>query len=564
MSKLTIAEVRNNGWIVLEAISGSRSFNLDDETSDMDIHGVFLIPLEHRHRYLEQKTNSFTLPHSIVEDNGNTMFWEFGHFVSMLSKGSPLAMELLFCHPASILYRKEDIMDILPKSEYLTERYLAALINFSRKLFGEASYTPVSKLPEKSEGFACATPVTSPLQYFQRIDNQVDLYHWLRVGKGQGEYILVSRGQEDYPEHLLCKVPSWKSWMGTPIAGTLDIESKEFPSVYRKKPFGCKTICPLAFNHAKFKADQDIKEAVAKVESSCEKGYNPKVMSHAFRVLHMAYDLINNRRVQVFRTEDSAFLKKVKSGKFTISELQKMFTEKSNGISFLREECGKTLGENAPEFMPLLTKALDLSDKVTPPTQDNLVESIVRLECLKENLSHVTEDTTWLPGGLTTVYQEVDMILDILKGHGIPCQQEALTFTEERTPIDSIFRAMYKVPEYLVKDTKVMSNNGNSCCGLHIPDKEVYLIRRVVFDASKDRFIQEVGYITPYFYEAYKTEFLYAGAGPTLIGKDTYLDNQQKYEAYSKGTSHLLVTPRLFSGDMHIPGKTLTNTESTL
>ena len=43
---MTITDLRNNGLILLECISGSRAYGLDTPTSDTDIKGVFLLPKE--------------------------------------------------------------------------------------------------------------------------------------------------------------------------------------------------------------------------------------------------------------------------------------------------------------------------------------------------------------------------------------------------------------------------------------------------------------------------------------------------------------------------------------
>ena len=44
MRTLTIDDVKNNGWLILESIAGSKSYGLDNEKSDTDIRGVFILP----------------------------------------------------------------------------------------------------------------------------------------------------------------------------------------------------------------------------------------------------------------------------------------------------------------------------------------------------------------------------------------------------------------------------------------------------------------------------------------------------------------------------------------
>ncbi|SDK25805.1 Predicted nucleotidyltransferase [Catalinimonas alkaloidigena] len=42
--ELTVEELRQRGWIVLECLSGSRAYGLDTPTSDTDLKGVFILP----------------------------------------------------------------------------------------------------------------------------------------------------------------------------------------------------------------------------------------------------------------------------------------------------------------------------------------------------------------------------------------------------------------------------------------------------------------------------------------------------------------------------------------
>ena len=46
--QLTIEHIKNNGWLVLEAVAGSKAYGLDTAASDTDIKGVFVLPKELR------------------------------------------------------------------------------------------------------------------------------------------------------------------------------------------------------------------------------------------------------------------------------------------------------------------------------------------------------------------------------------------------------------------------------------------------------------------------------------------------------------------------------------
>ena len=44
-----------NDTIIMQSIVGSTSFGLNTETSDIDIHGVYIMPLEYRVSYKPQE-----------------------------------------------------------------------------------------------------------------------------------------------------------------------------------------------------------------------------------------------------------------------------------------------------------------------------------------------------------------------------------------------------------------------------------------------------------------------------------------------------------------------------
>jgi len=43
---MTITEIKDNGLLLFECISGSKAYGLDTATSDTDLKGVFYMPVE--------------------------------------------------------------------------------------------------------------------------------------------------------------------------------------------------------------------------------------------------------------------------------------------------------------------------------------------------------------------------------------------------------------------------------------------------------------------------------------------------------------------------------------
>ncbi len=75
---MTIQDLKSKDLILLEVISGSKSFGLDTPTSDTDIKGVFYLPKEKFYglEYISQ----------IANETNDEVYYELGRFVELLLK----------------------------------------------------------------------------------------------------------------------------------------------------------------------------------------------------------------------------------------------------------------------------------------------------------------------------------------------------------------------------------------------------------------------------------------------------------------------------------------------
>ncbi|WP_392553294.1 nucleotidyltransferase domain-containing protein [Orbus wheelerorum] len=94
---MTIDDLKAQNLILLEVISGSRSFGLDTATSDTDIKGVFYLPKAQFYGldYLPQISN----------ETNDIVYYELGRFVELLIKSNPNILEVLASAPECILYQ---------------------------------------------------------------------------------------------------------------------------------------------------------------------------------------------------------------------------------------------------------------------------------------------------------------------------------------------------------------------------------------------------------------------------------------------------------------------------
>ena len=94
---MTIKDLKDQGLILYECISGSRAYGLATETSDTDIKGVFYMPKDRFYglQYVEQISN----------ETNDEVYYELGRYVELLIRNNPNILELLATPAESILYR---------------------------------------------------------------------------------------------------------------------------------------------------------------------------------------------------------------------------------------------------------------------------------------------------------------------------------------------------------------------------------------------------------------------------------------------------------------------------
>ncbi|AZA82764.1 nucleotidyltransferase [Chryseobacterium lactis] len=109
---MTIQDLKTKNLILFEAVSGSRAFGLDTETSDTDIRGIYYLP----------KDDFFGLNYipQISNETNDITYYEIGRFVELLQKNNPNILEVLASPEDSILH-KDPVMDLLKLEDFLSK-----------------------------------------------------------------------------------------------------------------------------------------------------------------------------------------------------------------------------------------------------------------------------------------------------------------------------------------------------------------------------------------------------------------------------------------------------------
>lgn len=112
-TSMTIEDLRSGGLIIYECISGSKAYGLDLPSSDTDIKGVFLLPRKQYYglHYLPQ----------VSDESNDTVFYELGRYIELLSKSNPNLLEMLATPPDKII-TKHPLLNALTPELFLSKK----------------------------------------------------------------------------------------------------------------------------------------------------------------------------------------------------------------------------------------------------------------------------------------------------------------------------------------------------------------------------------------------------------------------------------------------------------
>ena len=311
MQKLTIDWIKNNGLLIFEVITGSRSYGLDTATSDTDIKGVFVLP----------KNMFYGLEYTAQVNNetNDIVYYELKRFMELLSKNNPNILEMVNV-PEKCVLQKHPVMDLLEPEMF------------------------VSKLCEQSFANYAFTQIKKAYGLEKKIVNPVD-----EERKSVLDFCFVHEEKEAVSLKKFLEEKGWEQGkIGlAAIAHLRDCYnlyySNEFnySGVTKKEnanevslssiPKGEKPMAMLYFNKDAYsvycKQYKEYWDWVAKrneerykTTMSHGKNYDSKNMMHVFRLLLMAKEIATEGKINVYR-KDREFLLSIKEGKFEYDEL---------------------------------------------------------------------------------------------------------------------------------------------------------------------------------------------------------------------------------------------------
>lgn len=315
---MTIAQLRSDGLIILECISGSRAYGLETETSDTDIKGVFLLP--------KQKYYGLDYVKQVSNETNDVVFYEFGRFMELLYQNNPNILELLSTPEHAIIY-KHPLLNQIHTADILSKK--------CRDTFGKFAFSQI----KKARGLK--KKIVNPMP---------------KERKTVIDFCYVNHGIGSMPVTEYLKIKGWhQEHCGLvniahmhDVYGLYHNPTQNFTGIQKSEnsndislssiPKGEKQEALLYFNRSGYSSfckehseywDWVEKRNDVRFESTQNHGkkYDAKNMMHVFRLLEMAVEIGAEQKVIVKRP-NREFLLDIKSGKFEFDELLNLAQQK--------------------------------------------------------------------------------------------------------------------------------------------------------------------------------------------------------------------------------------------
>ena len=308
---LTIEQIKDNGWLIFEAITGSKAYGLDTAKSDTDIRGIFVLPKElfYSLEYMPQVSN----------ESNDVVYYELKRFIELLSKNNPNIIELLNVPENCILYKHELINKIKQ------ELFLSKLCE---QTFANYAYTQIKK------AYGLEKKILNPVDaerksvldfcFVYEESNAVPLMKYLELRKIQHEKAGLSAISHlrdcynmFYSESIQYSGIIRREESNDVCLSSIPKEEKPIALLYFNKD-GYSLYCKKYKEYWEWVERRN--EERYSTTMAHGKNYDSKNMMHVFRLLLMAKEIATEGKVNVWR-KDREFLLDVKQGKYEYDDL---------------------------------------------------------------------------------------------------------------------------------------------------------------------------------------------------------------------------------------------------
>jgi uncharacterized protein len=319
---MTVQELKEQGCVIFECISGSQAYGLATPQSDVDIKGVFVLPKE--------KFYSLDYIDQVNENNNNVAYFELKKFIDLLSKNNPNMLEMVNMPADCILY-KHPLFDSIKASYFLSK--------LCKDSFAGYAMTQLKKARGLNK------KILNPMS-----GEKKSILDFCYVVQGQGsvpvkDFLLKNNMQQQ--DCGLVAIAHMREVFGlyhkkNAYRGIVNDE-RSLDVCLSPVEEGEKPVATLSFNKDGYsKYCKDYKEYFnwvnnrneVRYENTAEHGknYDAKNMMHTFRLLDMAEEIGGRGEINV-RRPNREFLLRIKKGDFNYDELVQQAEEKLQAVN---------------------------------------------------------------------------------------------------------------------------------------------------------------------------------------------------------------------------------------
>jgi len=322
--KYTLEHIRENNYIIFEAIMGSRAYGTSLPTSDVDIRGVFIQPLEDifKYGYIDQ----------INDTKNDIIFYELKRFLNLVGKNNPNIMELLNAPEENIQF-KDPIYDLV------LEKGMSLISKDCKMTFAGYAIQQIKKargLNKKMNWEESEMKRRGALDFCYVLDEgkNVPFDEWSKKFRSSADTALdvqkhFALSNIDHAHDVYAMYDMSNLSTGRGIVTGEDAMDIHLTSIPKNSHF----LGYLTFNkdgyslHCKRYKEYQVwlenrnKDRV-KMNKAHGKQYDSKNMMHTYRLLNMSLEIANDHEINVRRSDRELLkLMKIRKGEFEFDDL---------------------------------------------------------------------------------------------------------------------------------------------------------------------------------------------------------------------------------------------------
>ncbi|WP_081886016.1 nucleotidyltransferase domain-containing protein [Haloferula sp. BvORR071] len=310
-AELTLERVRQPDLLLMESVAGSRAYGTNLDHSDEDLRGVFAAP------------RPFLLGldeiEQVSDERGDEVYYELGHFVSLLLRNNPNALELL-AMPEDCIRHRHPAFALLEPRIFLSK--------LCAKTFGEYAMGQIRKARGLNKKIVNPQPEQrrAMLDFCHVPEGQgsVPVLEWLAARGIDPKRCSLTAVQHAAGMYAIYDDPRSES---RGLVSPKDPDALIFSSVAKE----AQPVTWMHFNQDAFqahcKAHREYWEWVEQrnperyaTNAQHGRGYDSKNLMHTLRLLDMAGEIAREGALRI-RRPNREYLLRVRAGEFEYEEL---------------------------------------------------------------------------------------------------------------------------------------------------------------------------------------------------------------------------------------------------